>query len=138
MWAVAGLLLIIADVVFGTFFMLFLGMGAILTALAVAIGLPNDLIAAQWLIFAVTSALGLILFRKKLVRSFGKESGSRYEEHVGQHVEVTTDIPHNGQGRVKYRGAEWPAITEDGSALSAGHKATITSTDGIILQVRKN
>ncbi len=34
-WGIAGLIMIIADVVLGTFFMLFLGGGALLTAILV-------------------------------------------------------------------------------------------------------
>ncbi len=134
-WAIAGLLLIIADVIFGTFFMLFVGIGAIFTAGLMWSGLVQNYPAMQWIVFAATSAAGVLLFRNKLVNSFGGGSVSRYNEHKGQPVLVTETIPNNGMGRVKYKGAEWPARTANGEALHEGNKAEILKTDGIILEV---
>lgn len=134
-WAVAGLLLIIADVIFGTFFMLFLGLGAIITAALCWTGLVDQNSTAQWLVFSAASTLGVALFRKKLVSAFGKDSANKYVEHAGNNVTVTVDIPNNDTGRVKYKGAEWPAKTVSGEALPAGSRAKIHSTDGIILNI---
>lgn len=136
-WGVAGLALVIADLVFGSFFMLFLGAGALITAGLAWAGLIDENVTWQWLVFSVTSVAGLLLFRKKLVKAFGKSSHEKYTEHKGQVVVVTESIPHNGAGRVKYRGAEWPAKTADGSALSEGHRAIIKNTDGILLEIEK-
>ncbi|MBS3914557.1 MAG: NfeD family protein [Bacteroidetes bacterium] len=136
-WAVAGLILVIADLVFGTFFILFVGLGALITALLTWTGLLPDL-TWQWIVFAGTSTLGLLLFRKKLVAAFGKGAGVKYQEHIGHVVVVAVDIPENGEGRVNYRGAEWNAITTDKKALPAGSKAIIRNFDGIVLEVEAN
>ncbi len=132
-WGIAGLIMIIADVVLGTFFMLFLGGGALLTAVLVMAGVQEPVM--QWLAFAGFSAFGVILFRKKLVAAFGPRKNERYVEHIGQKVRVVDAIQANGQGRVLYRGSEWPARTADGSALDADSAAEITATDGILLTV---
>lgn len=132
-WGVVGLVMVIADVVLGTFFMLFLGGGALLTAVLVMAGVQEPV--TQWLAFAAFSALGVLLFRKKLVSAFGPKKNDRYIEHVGQKVRVVEAIQANGQGRVIYRGSEWPARTGDGSAMESGQTAEITATDGILLTV---
>jgi hypothetical protein len=132
-WGIAGLVMIIADVVLNTFFMLFLGGGALLTAVLMLAGVQEPVV--QWLAFAGFSALGLVLFRKKLIAAFGPRHNDRYVEHIGQKVRVVDAIPANGQGRVLYRGSEWPARTADGSALDADSAAEITATDGILLTV---
>jgi membrane protein implicated in regulation of membrane protease activity len=132
-WGIAGLIMIIADVVLGTFFMLFLGGGALLTAVLVIAGVHDPV--AQWLAFGGFSAMGVILFRKKLLTAFGPRKNERYVEHIGQKVRVVDAIPAHGQGRVLYRGSEWPARTADGSALDADSAAEITATDGILLTV---
>jgi membrane protein implicated in regulation of membrane protease activity len=79
--------------------------------------------------------LGVILFRKKLLAAFGPRKNERYVEHIGQKVRVVDAIAAHGQGRVLYRGSEWPARTADGSALDADSAAEITATDGILLTV---
>jgi inner membrane protein len=134
MWGVAGLLLIIADVVLGTFFMLFLGGGALLTAVLVLSGITEP--AVEWMSFALFSALGVLLFRKKLLSSFGPSRNNRYVEHVGQKVVVVQEIPAGGIGRVVYRGSEWPAKSVDGSTLAEHAGAIIQNTDGIMLLVK--
>lgn len=133
-WGAVGLLLIIADVVFGTFFMLFLGAGALITAGLTWAGILPDP-TYQWLVFGGTSVLGVLLFRKKLLQAFGPGSNEKYNEHTGQQVEVTEDIPLKGTGKVKYRGTEWLARSHDGKVIPAGEKVMITGNDGIILEV---
>lgn len=134
-WAVAGLLLIIADVVFGTFYMLFIGAAALITALLVWLKvLPNE--SVQWLVFAVISIASVILFRKKLVTAFGKDGADKYVEHAGQKVNVLEAIPAHGIGKVTYKGSQWQAKTQDGTALEANSQAEIVTMDGIILIVK--
>lgn len=134
-WAVAGLILIILDVVSATFFMLFLGFGALITgALVWAGALPDP--TYQWIVFAVLSAASMLAFRKKLAETMGNRSENKYNEHEGQIVLVETDIPGSGTGRVIYRGSHWPAVSANGNAISAGTHAIITGTDGITLKVK--
>lgn len=133
-WAIAGLVMIIADIIFGSFFILFTGAGALLTALLIWIGVLPDP-TWQWVVFAASSTLGLVLFRSKLVSSFGKGSKNSYDEHKGARVEVIESIPVHGLGRVKYRGAEWQARSADENIIEAGTTVIIQKADGIILEV---
>lgn len=133
-WALAGVILIIADLIFGSFFILFVGAAALVTSGLVLIGvLPNP--TWQWVVFAVLSTLGLVLFRNKLVNAFGKGSKDIFDEHKGQKVHVIRTISHNSEGRVLYRGVEWYARTEDGSIINEGDYAIVQKTDGITLVV---
>lgn len=134
-WGAAGLILVIADVVFGSFFMLFLGAGALVAAALTWGGLLPESIH-QWLCFAAASAAGVLFLRKPLLRRFGAQSTPRYDEHTGQRVLVCETIPAGGTGRVIYRGAEWPARTHDGSVLNQDAHALIQSLDGIVLVVK--
>lgn len=134
-WGAAGLALIIVDLVFGTFFMLFLGGAALITAAMVWAGLLPEP-TYQWLVFAGISALSMLLFRKKLVEQFGAGNKSAYNEFEGQIVDVVEDIHPPDAGRVKFRGAEWIAKSSDNTSIAAGSKAEITAADGIILMVK--
>jgi membrane protein implicated in regulation of membrane protease activity len=134
-WGAAGLILIIADVVFGSFFMLFLGAGALTTAALIWGGFMSDTLY-QWLCFAAASSAGVLFLRKPLLSRFGAQSAPRYDEHTGQRVLVCEAIPAGGTGRVVYRGAEWPARTHDGSSMPQDAHALIQSLDGIVLIVQ--
>jgi len=136
MWGAAGILLIIGDVVFGTFFVMFLGAGALITAtlLWTGVSLNN---AAQWLTFSAVSALGVLLLRPKLMQWFGPSSEERFEEHKGQTVVVVEDVLPGKTGKIKYRGAEWQSATTEADSISAGENAVITHLDGIVVYIRK-
>jgi membrane protein implicated in regulation of membrane protease activity len=134
-WGSVGLALIIADLIFGTFFMLFLGGAALVTASLVWAGaIPNP--TYQWLFFAALSAVSMLLFRKKLVEQFGSNKNDAYNEFEGQVVEVVDEIKPPNPGRVKFRGAEWIAQSHDDVVISAGDKAVIVNKDGIVLIVK--
>jgi inner membrane protein len=133
-WGVAGVAMIIADLVFGTFFILFVGAGALITAILIWAGVLPDP-TWQWVVFAATSTAGLVLLRKRLVTAFGRGSKDEYDEHRGQKVQITEDIPANGIGRVSYRGATWQARSVNGESIPSGTNAIIRKTDGIILEI---
>ncbi len=135
-WGAAGLLLILADVVFGTFFVMFLGAGALITAALLWMGIPitNTM---QWLIFAAISGLGVLLLRKKLMQWFGPSTEDRFQEHKSQPVLVTETVSPGKSGKVKYRGTEWQAATEENEELQAGEQAIITHLDGIVVYIGK-
>lgn len=136
-WAVVGLVMVIADLIFGTFFILFVGAGALITALFVWVGIIPDP-TWQWVLFAVSSTLGLVLFRKKLVDRFGRGGEDKYNEHIGQKVVVAEEIHPNRTGKVSYRGALWIAKSSGDEILPVGKSVTIAKADGIILEVRSD
>lgn len=132
MWGAIGLALVILDMLFGSFYLLFLGLGALVTALSTWLGFTVDP-TWQWTTFAVVSILGILLFRKRLVKHFGP-GGDRYTEHVGEKVKVIQDVTAK-DGKVMYRGAEWQARSKDGALIPVGEDARILKTDGIVLVV---
>lgn len=135
-WGAAGLLLILADVAFGTFFVMFLGAGALITASILWMGIPMNT-ASQWLTFSGLSTMGVVLLRKKLMQWFGPSKEERFEEHKGQTVLVTESITPANPGKVKYRGAEWQAATNNDDSFDKGENAVITHLDGIVVYIRK-
>jgi len=136
MWGAAGLLLILADVAFGTFFVVFLGAGALLTAAMLWMGVPMNT-TTQWLTFTVVSAMGVLLLRKKMIHWFGPSDEERFEEHKGQTVVVVEDVAPGKTGKIKYRGTEWQGATNGDDAIQAGENALITHLDGIVVYIRK-
>ena len=66
MWLVAGFVLLVLELATPSgFFIMFFGVGAILTGVLASVGALTSL-AAQWFAFTVASVLTLLLFRGKI------------------------------------------------------------------------
>ena len=106
LWAIAGFVLIIAELVSGTFYLLVLGVAALVGALVAYLG------GAFWLQAIFTAASTLI--GTYLVHAWWqrhpKESQGENSLEVGQTVVFESWVNEaSGTARVKYRGASWDA-----------------------------
>jgi membrane protein implicated in regulation of membrane protease activity len=135
-WGAAGLILIITDVLFGTFFVLFLGLSALIVGSLAWAGVLNDPLY-QWILFSMFSILGVLSFRTRLQKWFGPGTDDKYNEHQGNSVEVVTAFEGSNQGKVKYRGTEWLAVSTGGESFAQGETAVIEKLDGIIIYINK-
>ena len=102
-WWIAAAILIGAELVTGTFYLLAIGIAAALGGVAAYLG------AADTVQFAVAGVLGVVLtivaHRWRLARATPPPQPSL---DVGQSVRVRTWNP-DGTARVAYRGSEWNA-----------------------------
>lgn len=106
LWAIAGFVLIIAELVTGTFYLLVLGVAALVGALVAWLG------GAFWLQAILTAAATLIGTYLVHVwwRRHPKESQAENSLEVGQTVVFESWVNKaSGTARVKYRGASWDA-----------------------------
>jgi inner membrane protein len=136
-WLVVGVLFLIAEVLSVSFFFLFLGIGALVTSLAVKLGFA-DAMWVQFLIFSVVSVASTVAFRNVALRVFGNSSEqSTYRgDFVGERAVVSKEISPRMQGKVSYRGTDWAAESKDKSAtLEAGTQVIIKEVRGMVLIV---
>lgn len=132
-WAIAGILLLIAEIIAPGFFLVFVGVAAIATGLFT---LLFDLgLAPQLILFAVYAVLAVMVGK----RWYG-EPGGKDERHaindparrmIGRTVTVVTDVDDHG-GRVRVGDGEWNAR---GGPAAAGERVTVTSVEGNCLIV---
>jgi inner membrane protein len=135
-WATIGVILIIVDLVTLTFFLFFLGIGALVTALCTWTGIISG-IDGQLICFAVSSLVTMVLFRRLVKKMFGKHQGAgEYSQLVGQKAYVSLAIPAGHEGKVSYRGSDWIAFSDNPHGIPAGALVTIEAVDGIKLKVR--
>jgi membrane protein implicated in regulation of membrane protease activity len=131
LWLALGCLLMAAEMLSGTFVLLCVGLGALLTGLLLSVGL-NLGSNAQLIIAALGSAASLWLLRKPLLEKFGKSAG--FDEHEGQRVKV---LSWNGsEGRVRYRGSDWSAKTESSDQPVVDQEMIIERVEGLTLWVK--
>ncbi len=128
-WLIVAFMILIVELMSGTYFLLALAGGAALTSVFTWWIMPS--ITLQLIIFAAASAVtyGLLLnFRKK--KDVQNTDGTTHM--IGQQVEVIEAITH--QGRVRYKGVLWQAKSDE--KIPAQAYAEIVEVDGSTLTVK--
>ena len=135
-WIIISILCLILELSSGDFFILCFAIGAAVAAIIAGCGL-----SLTWhiIIFAIVSALCLLLVRPALLKKLHKphrERLSNAEALIGQTGRVSEEIDANGFGRVAIDGDDWKARSSDGSAIEKGTRVRVVKMDSIILTVK--
>lgn len=139
-WIIAGIILILSELLATSIVAVFIGIGALVTGLLLWVGLIESL-AAQMLVFGLVSLGTLLLARKRLKAWFvggsvAQGAGSMdFQKDIGARVTVEHDF-NQGIGRVILNGVAWDAESDD--PLKAGDVAWVVSHEGIHLTVSRN
>ena len=131
-WLIAGFILVIAELVTGTFYLLVLGVAAFVGAGVAYFGGP---LLAQAVVAAVFAVVGTIW-----VHRYRHALGSQRMRglDVGQPATFESWINKSaGHARVKYRDALWDAQVAEGASGEPGEVLYVTSVDGSTLKVSK-
>jgi len=132
-WAVTGLVLVIVELLTGTFYLLMLGVAAFGAALAAWLGLAFP---AQTLVAAVISAIGCYGVHVYRAKNRAQQMAPIDAGNPAS-FESWVDAPAR-LARVRYRGATWDARVEGGDALEPGATLYVVAADGNTLKVAKN
>jgi membrane protein implicated in regulation of membrane protease activity len=132
-WAVTGLVLVIVELVTGTFYLLMLGIAAFGAAAAAWLGLA---FAAQSVIAAAVAAAGCYGVHVYRARNRGQQMAPIDAGNPAS-FESWVDAPAR-LARVRYRGATWDALVEGAEALEPGATLYVVAADGNTLKVAKN
>jgi membrane protein implicated in regulation of membrane protease activity len=131
-WAVVGLVLVIVELLTGTFYLLVLGIAAFGAALAAWLGLQ---FSAQSIIAALIGAIGC--YGVHLYRARNRaEQMAPIDAGMPASFESWLDAGAR-LARVRYRGASWDARVEGGDALEPGATVYVLAADGNTLRVTK-
>jgi hypothetical protein len=135
-WVAGGLLLLGAEVLTpGGFFIMFFGLGAIVTGGAAASGLVTS-VSGQWLLFTLSSIAGLLLFRGKLLARMSPPGPApQVDSMVGEIAQALAEITPHGVGRVSLRGTSWEARNESDAPLAASQRCRVVRVSGLQLGV---
>lgn len=134
-WVIISIVCLILELMSGDFFILCFAIGAAIAAIIAGCGLS---LTWQIVIFAVVSALSLLLIRPALIKKLHKphrERLSNAEAVIGQEGRVSEDIPAGGYGRVAIDGDDWKALSSDGNAIGKDTRVRVVKMDSIIITV---
>jgi membrane protein implicated in regulation of membrane protease activity len=132
-WLVAGFLLIIVELVSGTFYLLVLGVAAVAGGVVAYTGLP---FSVQAVVAATLAVIGVVWVNRVRRASTGVKMRSL---DVGQPATFDHWVDRAaGHTRVKYRDALWDATVVGEISGEPGEGLTVVSIDGNTLKVSKN
>jgi len=138
-WCIIGTLLLAAELfaVDAQFYLIFIGLGAIVVGLIglVGIDLPDW---AQWMTFAVLSVAAMLTVRRYLYEKLRRRATGVVDSDVAQRVRITEELAPGKSLRVEYRGTGWTALNVGDRLIPAGEEVRIESVDGLTLRVRLN
>lgn len=131
-WLVTGIVLVIAELVTGTFYLLFLGIAAIVGAAVAYLGAP---FWAQAIVASIVLLIGTFWIQRH--KRMTKEPGMRALD-IGQTVKWESWINQpDSLARVRYRDAQWDAKIAGEIRGEPGEVLYITAVDGATLHVAK-
>ncbi len=129
-WAIAGLALIITELLTGTFYLLMLALAAFGAAAAAWLGQAFPVQSIVAAVVAAAGCYGVHLYRAK---SAGQKMAP-IDAGMPANFESWVD-PGARLARVRYRGASWDARVEGNEALEPGAVLYVVATEGNTLKV---
>ncbi len=135
-WMVIGGLLLGAELVGleAQFYLLFIGVSAVLVGLADLVGMSMPL-WAQVGLFGVLSLAFLYAFRKKMYDKIRSPGGGFGDSYAGESLALVSELAAGAEARIEYRGSAWTARNVGDSTIAAGSRAKIQKVDGLTLHI---
>lgn len=139
-WFILGLALLLAELALPGFVIIFFGIGAWVTTLAIWLGWAESF-TTQLLIFLVSSILSLVLFRKQGKNYFQGRVSRKVDDVTalddvkGERAVVVEDIlPTRLSGKVELHGTRWDATSDQ--EIHKGALVEILQRDNLTLKVK--
>jgi membrane protein implicated in regulation of membrane protease activity len=134
-WIATAVVFFILELTTASFFFLWIGAGAVVTAL---LSLVVNMAWVEYATFAGSSILLVALSRRWAPRFSGKvQRSSNIDALIGQTAIVTKVDDHNSfMGYAKVDGEIWKAESEDQKPLKVDGKVSVVAVKGNILVVK--
>jgi membrane protein implicated in regulation of membrane protease activity len=130
LWAILGLVLVIIELLTGTFYLLMLGLAAFGAALAAWLGQPFGVQAIVAAVVSAAGCYGVHVYRAKNV----KQQMAPIDAGQPASFENWVD-PGARLARVRYRGASWDALVDGEESVDAGAMLYVVTANGNTLKV---
>ncbi|WP_049722198.1 NfeD family protein [Gilvimarinus polysaccharolyticus] len=137
LWFIAGIVLMVLEILLPGGIVFFLGLGASLVALLLFTGFIDGWIQAftAWFVGSLLLLFGLRGVVQKLIPAQVERGGTDEDlDAYDQIVEVAETIPPGGEGRIMFRGSTWNAKNyhqDQNQALEAGTRVRVVFRDNL-------
>jgi hypothetical protein len=137
-WVALGLALIVLEMLVSTFFLIWFGLGALITGLVCAV-LPLGF-TAQLLLWGVASSTMVAVWLKYFKTPVNTHAGQAKEGVLGITGLVTRPVTETGEGEILFQrpvlGADrWPVVAD--MPIASGERARIVDVLGQTLKIIK-
>ena len=135
-WMIFGTFLLGSELlaIDAAFYLVFIGIAAILTGLAGLIGLELEL-WVQWMLFASLSLVAMVLFRKQLYQKI-RGGGVGYDASpVGDTLKLEEALQPGDKCRMAHRGTTWTILNNGNEAIDKGSNVQVNSVEGLTLVI---
>jgi membrane protein implicated in regulation of membrane protease activity len=135
-WLLAGLLLLLAELVTpGGFYIFFFGIGALVVGVLAGLNLAGP----PWLqviLFPLFAVLTLWLFREKMLELTRGRGTGAVDSLIGETAVAQEEILVKGIGKVEMRGTSWNARNLGETPLARGARCKVERVEGLTIFVR--
>ena len=138
-WIIFGALLLGSELMFidAAFYLVFIGLAAIITGLVDLLGLGLEY-WEQWILFAGLSLVAMVLFREQLYKKLRSGNSIGYQTGpTGETVKLEQDLAPGDRARISYRGTTWTILNMGAETMSSGENVRIHSVEGLTLKIEK-
>ena len=132
LWILAGMVLIIGEMLSAGFFLLFIALGCFAAAFAASVDSTH---IVQGLTCAAVSVGGIFLLRKPIQKRLLQNI--KLDADIGKEIHIDQEMPPHQQTRITYQGTSWLATNLDSEMIKQGDRVVIVGIDGNILLIRK-
>jgi membrane protein implicated in regulation of membrane protease activity len=134
-WLGLGILLFIGEVLHMGFIMAFFGAGAIVSAIAAAMGVSFEY---QLLIFAISSLIFTLIGRPFFKKLTAQKTATNVDALIGRRGNVVEEINNAElQGRVLLGGDDWRALSLDDSIIEKGARVEVVEVESVKIIVKR-
>jgi len=137
-WLVGAVLLVLLELVFSGFVLLCFGFAALATSIVSSLGLGIELQILSFVLFTIVSFVTVRPFFLKHMKPKAGLVETNVYALIGREAIVVEEINSSKNiGRVKIRGEEWGALSQDSSIIPIGSKVNVHEVSGnkVIVQL---
>jgi membrane protein implicated in regulation of membrane protease activity len=135
-WVIVGAILLGSELMLvdAQFYLVFLGVAAIIVGLAGLVGYGGPA-WGQWLAFGALSVFFMAAFRGRLYQKLRGNAPGYEENTVGQVLTLAEGLAPGAETRVEFRGTSWRVQNTAQVAIAPGGRARIERAVGLTLHV---
>jgi membrane protein implicated in regulation of membrane protease activity len=137
-WIIFGAILFGSElmIVDAAFYLVFIGLAAVITGLLGLMGLGIEP-WLQWILFAVLALVSTVLFRERLYKKI-RLGGQEYASGpAGEVIRLQADLAAGESGRLNYRGTTWTVLNKGSELIEKDKDVRIEKVSGLTLIVGK-
>jgi inner membrane protein len=135
-WFIAGVVLMVLELIVPGGIVFFLGMGAMFIALLIFTGVIDGWMQAltAWFVVSLLFIFGLRNFAQKIIPAHVERGNTDEDADAYDQTAVVVErIPANGEGRINYKGTTWQAKNyKEDADLEPGTVVRLIFRDNIL------